>query len=121
MTPWGIRGRTKVPHGSGFFGPNERPAVLELGEEVLRRGDPRHMLNGGLAGARGGLSGAVSQTVTIAPQYQITTSSGGSKADAEEIQRSLKQSNADLERVVKRPSLRTWTRWHRRCAAGSIR
>ena len=38
-------------HGGGIAGlaPNEVPTVLERGEEVLRRGDPRHRDNGGMA------------------------------------------------------------------------
>lgn len=39
-------------HTGGIAGlkPNEVPAVLERGEEVLTRGDPRHQLNGGGGG-----------------------------------------------------------------------
>ncbi|ALJ12542.1 peptidoglycan DD-metalloendopeptidase family protein [Sphingopyxis macrogoltabida] len=39
-------------HTGGFAGlkPNEIPAILERGEEILTRGDPRHALNGGGAG-----------------------------------------------------------------------
>lgn len=40
-------------HTGGIAGlrPNEVPAILERGEEVLTRDDPRHMANGGGAGA----------------------------------------------------------------------
>lgn len=34
-------------HGGGEIGPNERPIIAEVGEEVLRRDDPRHRRNGG--------------------------------------------------------------------------
>lgn len=41
-------------HTGGIAGlrPNEIPAILEEGEEVLTRGDPRHIMNGGGAGGR---------------------------------------------------------------------
>jgi hypothetical protein len=41
-------------HGGGIAGlrPNEVPAILEREEEVLKRSDPRHVLNGGLAGGQ---------------------------------------------------------------------
>ncbi len=44
-------------HEGGLPGlrPNEVAAVLEKGEEVLTRDDPRHVLNGGGAGGAGGL------------------------------------------------------------------
>jgi uncharacterized protein (TIGR02594 family) len=40
-------------HGGGIVGlrPREIPAILERGEEVLTRSDPRHILNGGGVGA----------------------------------------------------------------------
>lgn len=46
-------------HTGGIVGlrPNEIPAVLERGEEVLTRSDPRHQLNGG--GTPGGGGGGV--------------------------------------------------------------
>ena len=42
-------------HGGGIAGlaPNEVPAILERGEEVLTRADPRHSRNGGGAPAQG--------------------------------------------------------------------
>ena len=42
-------------HSGGIagLGPNEVPAVLERGEEVLTRTDPRHRNNGGLEGGQG--------------------------------------------------------------------
>jgi hypothetical protein len=42
-------------HTGGIVGlrPREIPAILERGEEVLTRGDPRHILNGGGAAAGG--------------------------------------------------------------------
>src|SRR3546814_418098 len=41
-------------HGGGIAGmaPDEVPAVLRRGEEVLTRGDPRHRANGGMGGSR---------------------------------------------------------------------
>lgn len=41
-------------HGGGIAGiaPDEVPAVLRKGEEVLTRGDPRHRANGGMGGNR---------------------------------------------------------------------
>lgn len=49
-------------HSGGIAGlaPNEVPAILERGEEVLTKGDPRHRSNGG----RGGMGG---QNVTTTP------------------------------------------------------
>lgn len=43
-------------HNGGIAGlaPNEVPSILERGEEIIRRDDPRHMLNGGGAAASGG-------------------------------------------------------------------
>lgn len=43
-------------HSGGIAGlkPNEVPAVLEEGEEVLTRGDPRHTFNGGGAAPKAG-------------------------------------------------------------------
>jgi hypothetical protein len=42
-------------HSGGIAGlaPREVPAILERGEEVLTRGDPRHILNGGGGGVGG--------------------------------------------------------------------
>jgi tape measure domain-containing protein len=40
--------------GIAGFAPNEVPAVLQKGEEVLTRDDPRHVLNGGARAAEGG-------------------------------------------------------------------
>ena len=42
-------------HGGGIAGlkPNEVPTILEKGEEVLTRNDPRHALNGGGNGGKG--------------------------------------------------------------------
>jgi hypothetical protein len=34
-------------HSGGVIGANERPIIAEVGEEVLRRDDPRHRMNGG--------------------------------------------------------------------------
>lgn len=41
-------------HSGGIAGlaPNEVPAILERGEEVLTRDDPRHIMNGGAAGGQ---------------------------------------------------------------------
>lgn len=52
--------------GGGFFGPRERPAILELGEEVLRRDDPRHAFNGGRRAAIGD-----SITASLEPVFNI--------------------------------------------------
>lgn len=43
-------------HTGGIAGlaPNEVPTILEKGEEVLTRKDPRHRLNGGMDGGTGG-------------------------------------------------------------------
>lgn len=45
-------------HGGGLVA-NERPAVLQLGEEVLTRNDPRHVANGGGRGV------SVTQNISI--------------------------------------------------------
>ena len=54
--PMGIFANAVRYHTGGIAGlkPNEVPAVLERNEEVLTRDDPRHILNGGGAGAGGG-------------------------------------------------------------------
>lgn len=46
-------------HTGGVVGlrPNEVPAILERGEEVLTRSDPRNVLNGGMSGGRGNAGG----------------------------------------------------------------
>ena len=42
-------------HSGGMVGlkPDERPAILQTGEEVLARNDPRNAANGGAAGGAG--------------------------------------------------------------------
>lgn len=44
----------EVMHDGGLVGANERPIIAELGEEVLRRDDPRHRMNGGRSASGGG-------------------------------------------------------------------
>ena len=46
--------------GVAGLGPNEVPAILQRGEEVLTRQDPRHRYNGGMGG---GSSGALEDRV----------------------------------------------------------
>lgn len=59
-----IFGNAPRYHSGGFAGlrPNEVPAVLERGEEVITRKDPRHRLNGGRVAA-GGI--AISTSVNV--------------------------------------------------------
>lgn len=61
-------------HSGGMVGlkPNEVPAILERGEEVLARGDPRHRNNGG-----GGGGGGISQILAIGEE-QIAKAIAGS-------------------------------------------
>lgn len=65
-------------HTGGIFGPRERPAVLELGEEVLRRDDPRHTFNGG----RRALGDTI--TASLSPVFNIDAK--GSNMTREQIQ-----------------------------------
>lgn len=63
-------------HSGGIvgFGPRERPAVLELEEEVLRRDDPRHTFNGGRAAL------AMRMGDTIAPVFSPVIQMGNANA-----------------------------------------
>ncbi|MEH3123008.1 MAG: phage tail length tape measure family protein [Sphingomonas phyllosphaerae] len=54
MVPAAAFARAMRYHTGGIAGfkPNEVPAILEEGEEVLTKGDPRHRANGGAGGGR---------------------------------------------------------------------
>lgn len=54
-------------HGGGLPGlrPNEVPSILEKGEEVLTRDDPRHVLNGGMGGGS-----SAPQEITVINQIE---------------------------------------------------
>src|SRR5690606_9883189 len=66
------------------FAPDERPAVLRVGEEVLTPEDPRHRRN----------LGAAAQNITI------NVSAGG--GDPAQVRRSIGRAASELARVVAR-------------------
>lgn len=53
MPEWFERARRYHLGGIAGLAPNEVPAILEQGEEVLTRDDPRHRANGGASGGGG--------------------------------------------------------------------
>jgi hypothetical protein len=67
-------------HTGGIAGlrPNEVPAILKKGEEVITAADPRHRANGGLnpAGGGGGASG-IRQVLAIGDDEIASAMSGG--------------------------------------------
>ncbi|MFG1349097.1 phage tail length tape measure family protein [Xanthobacter autotrophicus] len=86
-------------HSGGYIGSDEVPTILQRGEGVFTAGQMRAL--GMQASAAKQASASQMNNVTVSPTYQITTSGSGSKSDAEEIQRVLKQSNTDLVRMMK--------------------
>ncbi|TLX43849.1 phage tail tape-measure protein [Xanthobacter autotrophicus] len=78
-------GAPKFHSGGGFFGPDERPAILRLNEEVLRRDDPRHILNLDRVQRPdvGGIGGRPAVSVTT-PPTQVTFHGAPAGTRAEE-------------------------------------
>lgn len=66
-------------HSGGVAGlrPNEVPTILEKGEEVLTRADPRHRWNGGMSGEGGGGSQvSISQILAIGDDEIVAAHNG---------------------------------------------
>lgn len=76
-------------HTGGIVGmrPNERAAVLEVGEEVLTRRDPRHRANGGGSGV------VIHMPVTI-------DATGADAAGLARVERSVNDLKASLPRTI---------------------
>lgn len=79
--------------GMAGFKPNEVPAILERGEEVLTRGDPRHRNNGG--GSKGN---GVSQILAIGEE-QIASAIAGS-AGREVMLTHIRQDRATIRKEL---------------------
>lgn len=88
VSPWAFLDIPKFHTGGGFFANNERPAILQVGEEVLTRDDPRHILNFGrirrpdVGTFDGGAAGAI--TTSFSPTFNIDAT--GSNMTQGEIQ-----------------------------------
>lgn len=88
VSPWAFLDTPKFHTGGGFFANNERPAILQVGEEVLTRDDPRHILNFGrirrpdVGTFDGGAAGAI--TTSFSPTFNIDAT--GSNMTQGEIQ-----------------------------------
>ncbi|MFG1371485.1 phage tail length tape measure family protein [Xanthobacter oligotrophicus] len=88
VSPWAFFDAPKFHTGGGFFANNERPAILQVGEEVLTRDDPRHILNFGrirrpdVGTFDGGAAGAI--TTSFSPTFNIDAT--GSNMTQGEIQ-----------------------------------
>lgn len=87
--------------GLAGFAPNEVPAILEKNEEVLRRDDPRHVLNGGKsAGSGEGGVDAGTRVVVVDDRKSVPeamNSSSGEKVIMAAIKNNL-------------PTIKAWTR-----------
>jgi tape measure domain-containing protein len=81
--------------GIAGFAPNEVPAVLQKGEEVLTRDDPRHILNGGTQAAQGGGSNRFVLVDDRSRVPQAMASSEGEKVTLVHLKNNL-------------PTLRQW-------------
>lgn len=72
-------------HSGGIAGlaPNEVPAVLQQGEEVLTKNDPRHILNGGAvpASAGGGMNVRILNLLDAASFVSAALANGGADKD----------------------------------------
>ena len=73
--------------GIAGFKPNEVPAILEKGEEVLTRNDLRHIANGGKSG--GGTTLKVVNVFTEEQAMEHLASSAGERVQLNTIQRNI--------------------------------
>ncbi|MEO1223792.1 MAG: hypothetical protein AAFX92_06165 [Pseudomonadota bacterium] len=74
-------------HSGGIL-PNEVPAILQRGEEVLSRSDPRNVLNGGGGGGGGG-GITIHQSISI--DAQAVNQNGIDPASADAVGRQMRQ------------------------------
>lgn len=84
-------------HTGGIMGlgPRERPAVLELEEEVLRRDDPRHTFNGGRRAAIGEMI-----STTFAPVISIQGGGGDAASMRREVAEALREQAREIPALV---------------------
>lgn len=87
-------------HSGGVVGlaPNEVPAILQKGEEVLTRDDPRNVLNGGGRSSGGGGPAAAIRNVLVVGERQIADAMNS--APGEQVMLNFLKKNAPTVRQI---------------------
>jgi tape measure domain-containing protein len=86
-------------HTGGMAGlqPDEVPAILQKGEEVITRDDPRNRMNGGMAG---GDSGAGIRMVLVDDRSSVPEAMSGSDGDRVIVQ-AIRRNAASIKQMIK--------------------
>lgn len=89
-------------HTGGIVGlaPDEYPAILQKGEEVLNKSDSRNILNGGLSSGSESAGGAGMRFVLVDDRSKVPEAMNSSEGDRVIVQ-SLKRNAATIKQLLR--------------------